>query len=79
MRESIALRGEVRSLAAHGKLTGIILTVLPIGIAVMMMMVSPDYLVVLYRHPYGKTLIAAAIGCLVLAHFVIRRIVDIKI
>jgi tight adherence protein B len=79
MRESIALQGEVRALAAHGKLTGAILTILPVGIAIMMLMVSPGYMMVLYNHPWGKNLIAAAVGCLVLAHFVIRKIVDIKI
>ncbi|HEY4359834.1 MAG TPA: type II secretion system F family protein [Bryobacteraceae bacterium] len=79
MREALSLRGEVRALAAHGRMTGIILTILPIGIATMMMFVSPDYMVVLYNHPWGKNLIAAAIGCLVLAHFVIRKIVDIEI
>jgi tight adherence protein B len=79
MRETESLRGEVRALAAHGKLTGVILTILPIAIACMMMVVSPGYMQVLYHHPYGKDLIAAAIGCLVLAHFVIRKIVDIQI
>jgi tight adherence protein B len=79
MREAQSLRGEVKALAAHGRMTGIILTVLPIGIAGMMMFVSPQYMVVLYDHPWGKNLIAAAIGCLVLAHFVIRKIVDIEI
>jgi tight adherence protein B len=79
MRESIALRGEIRSLAAHGKLTGLILTILPIVIAAMMMYVSPGYMEVLYNHPYGKNLITAAVVCLILAHFVIRRIVDIKV
>jgi tight adherence protein B len=79
MRESISLQGEVRSLAAHGKLTGVILTILPIGIAIMMMVVSPGYMQVLFNHPYGKTLITAAIICLVLAHLVIRKIVDIKV
>ncbi len=79
MRESIALQGEVRSLAAHGKLTGAILTVLPIGIAAMMMIVSPGYMQVLFHHPWGKNLITAAILCLVLAHFVIRKLVDIKV
>lgn len=79
MRESVSLIGEVRSLAAHGKLTGVILTILPIGIAVMMMIVSPGYMVVLFKHPYGKNLITAAVVCLVLAHVVIRKIVDIKI
>src|ERR1700741_2657022 len=54
MRESIALQGEVRSLAAHGKLTGVILTILPIGIAIMMMVVSPGYMEILFNHPWGK-------------------------
>jgi tight adherence protein B len=79
MRESISLQGEVRSLAAHGKLTGLILTILPIGITIMMMIVSPDYMMVLFNDPIGKDLIAAAIVCLILAHVVIRRIVDIKV
>jgi tight adherence protein B len=79
MRESVALKGEVRALAAHGKLTGAVLTVLPIAIAVVMLVVNPSYLAILVNHPDGKYLIAAAVGCLVVAHFLIRRIVDIKI
>ncbi len=79
MRESIALQGEVRALAAHGKLTGAILTILPIGIAIMMMFVSPGYMQVLFNHPLGKQLVGAAIACLLLAHFVIRKLVDIRI
>jgi len=79
MREALALQGEIRSLAAHGKLTGLILTILPIAITGMMMYVSPGYMEVLYHHPYGKNLITAAVVCLILAHFVIRKIVDIKV
>jgi tight adherence protein B len=79
MREGISLQGEVRSLAAHGKLTGIILTVLPIGIAIMMLIVSPGYMQTLFNHPYGKNLITAAVVCLVLAQLIIRKIVDIKV
>jgi len=79
MREAIALQGEVRSLSAHGKLTGVILTILPVGIAIMMLMVSPGYMQTLFNHPWGKNLIAAAVICLLLAHFVIRKIVDIQI
>ena len=69
----------MRALAAHGKLTGAVLTVLPIAIAVVMTAVNPSYLAILIHHPYGKYLIWARCGCLVLAHFVIRRIVDIKV
>ncbi len=79
MRESLALKGEVRALAAHGKLTGAVLTILPIIIAVVMTVVNPSFMAVLFNHPYGKYLIVGAASCLVLAHFIIRKIVDIKI
>ena len=79
MREAISLQGEVRALAAHGKLTGAILTALPLVIAAMMTIFSPGYMQTLYHHPWGKTMIAGAVGCLVLAQLVIRKIVDIKI
>jgi len=79
MREVISLQGEVRALSAHGKLTGVILTALPLVIALMMVFFSPGYMQTLYYHPWGKTLIAGAIACLVLAQLVIRKIVDIKI
>jgi tight adherence protein B len=79
MRESVSLKGEVRALSAHGKLTGVVLTVLPIAIAAVMAVVNPSYLGILFHHPYGKYLIAAAVVCLIAARFVIRRIVDIKL
>jgi len=79
MREQAALRGEVRALATHGRVTGIILTVLPLAITAMMAILSPMYIGVLLAHPYGKHMIAAAVFCLLAAHFVIRRIVDIRI
>ena len=79
MRESTALKGEVRALAAHGRLTGSVLTILPVAIAGVMMMVNPSYLAVLVYHPYGKFMIVGAVLCLVAAHLIIRRIVDIKI
>lgn len=79
MREAQSLRGEVQALAAHGRLTGVILTILPLAIAGMMLFVSPDYMTVLFNYAWGKDLIAAALGCLVLAHFVIQKIVDIQI
>jgi len=79
IRESVALKGEVRALAAHGKLTGVVLTVLPAAISAVMAIVNPSYLAILLRHPYGKYMIASSLIALVTAHFVIRKIVDIRI
>jgi len=79
MREASALRGEVQSISAHGRLTGLILTLLPVFIVIIMSMVNPYYLEILVAHPCGKDLIAAAIGCLILAHLIIRRLVAIRV
>ncbi|MCX6624475.1 MAG: type II secretion system F family protein [Acidobacteria bacterium] len=79
MREAESLRSEVRAIAAHGRMTGIILTALPIFIAGTMATVNPGYLETLTNYEHGRDLIAGAVACLILAHFVIRRIVDIRI
>lgn len=79
MRESTALKGEVRALAAHGRLTGTILTLLPLIIAAIMATVNPGYLNILIDSQTGRLLIVAAVACLIAGHFVIRRLVDIKI
>ena len=79
MRETAALRGEVRAVAAHGKLTGSILTALPFVIAATMMAVNPSYMAILFTHPWGKHLIFASLGCLVAAHFVIRKMIAIRV
>lgn len=79
MRESYALKSEIRSIAAHGRMTGAMLTALPAIIAIMMLWVNPPHMLVLWTHPMGKDLIFAAICGLVLAHVVIRKLVDIRI
>jgi tight adherence protein B len=78
MRETVALRGEVAAVAAHGKLTGAILTAMPFGIAAMMMVVNPAYMATLFHYPWGKHLISAALVFLILGHLAIRRIVAIR-
>lgn len=78
IRESAALRGEVRSLSAQGRLTGTILTALPIFIALVMAYTNPSYIGLLFKDPRGILLVWAAGGCLVAGHFVIGHIVDIK-
>lgn len=78
VREAGALQGEVRAIAAHGKLTGLVLTLLPLVIVALLLAMNPDYFTGLLRHRYGPTLIAAAVGCLILARVVIRRIVDVQ-
>ncbi len=79
MREATSVEGEVKALAAHGRVTGAVLTVLPILIAVLMTAVNPGYLNILFDSDTGKNMV---IGCgiaLVAAHFIIRKIVNVRL
>jgi tight adherence protein B len=78
IRDSLALRGDVRAISSQGRMTGLVLTILPIAITAVMFVTSPSYIGVLFRHPYGRYLITGALVCLVLGHLTIQRIVNIK-
>jgi tight adherence protein B len=79
MRESEALKMEIESISAHGKMTGLILTLMPIGIGVILAYTNPSQMAILWGDELGRNLIGAAGVCLVLAHVVIRKLVDIRI
>lgn len=79
IRDSIALRGDVQAISAQGRLTGTVLTILPVAITAIMIVTSPSYIGVLFGHPYGKYLIVSALASLALGHATIRKIVRIKV
>ncbi len=79
LRENAALRGEVRAISAQGRMTGMVLTLLPMGIAILLYLTAPEFISVLLFHPNGKYLIWAGIGCVVTGHLVIQRIVKVRV
>jgi tight adherence protein B len=79
IRERTTLKGQVRAMTANGRMTAIVLSLMPIFIALVMLYINPQYLGLLVSHPLGKTLIMCAIAGQLLAYFVIRKIVDIKV
>jgi tight adherence protein B len=79
IRERSTLKGQVRAMTANGRMTAIVLSLMPIFIALVMLYINPHYLGLLVQHPLGKTLITCAVAGQLLAYFVIRKIVDIKV
>ncbi len=79
IRERFRLKGHVRAVSAHGRLTAIILSVLPIALVLGLTFIAPGYLKALADDPDGKWMIAGAIAGQILAYFIMRRIIDIKI
>ena len=79
IRERFRLRGHVKAVSAHGRMTAGILTALPVLTAVALLLVAPGYLQGMFKDPDGKKLVMGAVLAQVIGNFVIRKIVRIKV
>ena len=61
IRERFKILGQVKALTAEGRLSGVVLIALPIGLFLMMLWMKPDYIELLWKDPLGVKMSIAAI------------------
>ncbi|GAB6267891.1 MAG: type II secretion system F family protein [Smithella sp.] len=79
IRERFQLRGKIRTLAAEGKFSAIILIALPFLIALALFFINPDYIKELINDTKGRMIIAGAIVMMGVGVYFMKRIIDIKV
>lgn len=79
IRERFRLKGHVRAASAHGRLTAIVLTVLPLVLMVALLFVAPGYLQGMAADSTGRWMILGAIAAQGLGFYFIRKIVNIEV
>lgn len=79
IRDRHIIEGKIRALTAQGKLQGIIMSLLPIGVGFAIHLVNPDLLQPLYQTPVGWFLMALIAVLILAGFFWIRRIVSIDV
>jgi tight adherence protein B len=79
IRERFKLKGQVKAASAHGRVTGLILTIMPVVLMFALLAIAPGYLQSMAKDPDGKWLIVGAITGQFLGYYFIRRIINIKV
>jgi tight adherence protein B len=79
IRERFQLEREVKIFTAQGRLSGLILILLPIIISCIILIINPQYLKVLWEEKVGNYLVATAVFMQLLGIWVINRIISIRI
>jgi len=79
IRDRFRILGDIQTFTAQGRLTGIILSALPAGMALLMVMVAPDYFHKMWDHPMGRSVLGLAFVMQFLGWLTIRKIVNIKV
>ncbi|MGO9338085.1 MAG: type II secretion system F family protein [Terracidiphilus sp.] len=79
IRERFRLRREVQTRTAQGRMTGYVLTFLPIILGIALYCVNPDMMSLLWKRDIGVKLLWAASIMIILGGLIIRKIVNMDV
>jgi tight adherence protein B len=73
------VQDEVKALTAQGKLSSMIITILPIALAIYIRLVNPEYFLMLFSHPIGWAMVIWGSISIILGWIFIKKIVHIEV
>lgn len=76
--DRIKLREEVRVLSSQGRMSGMIIGLLPVIVILFLMIANPTYITDFANHPIGRIMLIGSVVLECAGFFIINRIVDIK-
>lgn len=79
MRERFRVRRQVRTVSAHGRITGWVLTFLAPAIAAILIVIAPAHMALMVQDPLGVRMIVGAMVLQIIGVLTIRRIIDIEV
>ncbi len=78
-RERQKLLGQVQALTGEGRISGLVLMLLPVAIFLAVWRVNPDYVMILFTNPMGRKMVGVAIALQILGAWSIKKIIQIKV
>ena len=79
MRERIRIKGEIETLTAQQKLTGVVIGLLPVACGALFMVISPGYINPLFFTSIGKIMIVMAVVLETVGIMIIQRVLNIEV
>ncbi|MDO8616506.1 MAG: type II secretion system F family protein [Dehalococcoidia bacterium] len=79
MRERERVRGEISTLTAQQKMTGIVIGGLPVFMFAIFMVMNPAYMSVLFNELAGRIILLTAVGLEFLGYFTLKRMMAIDV
>ena len=78
MRDRARIKKQVRALTAQGKLSGLIIGLLPVALLAIMLVLNPEHVYFLFKDQRGLVMLGAAVVMEIIGAFFINRIIDIE-
>ena len=78
VRERFKMSRDVRTMTAQGRLSGLVLSALPIIVGGVSYFLNPTYFRPMLSHPTGQMMLAYAVFSIIAGHFMIQRIARLE-
>ncbi len=79
IRERFKLRGRIKAISAHGRMTGMVLSMIPVAVGGIMFYINPDYANFFSEDEMGRMMIGGAVGLQLLGYGIIKKIVSVEV
>ncbi len=79
MRERIRIRGEIKTLTTQQVMTGFIIGLLPVFIALGITIMNPEYISLLFTRTIGQFMLAGGVMMELIGMFIIKKILEIEV
>lgn len=79
IRERFKLRGRIRAVSAHGRMTATSLSCIPIAVAILMFYTNPDYVSFFFTDDVGQLMMGAAIFFQIVGYLIMKKITNIEV
>jgi len=79
IRERFKLRGRIRAVSAHGKMTATALSCIPIAVAVLMFYTNADYVKFFFTDDVGQIMLGSAVALQLIGYGIMQKIVKIEV
>jgi tight adherence protein B len=79
IRERFKLRGRIRAVSAHGRMTAAALSAIPAAVAVLMFYTNPDYVKFFFKDDTGNIMLGAALFLQFVGYMIMKKIVNIEV
>jgi tight adherence protein B len=78
INERVRIKGEIKTLTAQGRISGMIVALLPVFLAGVIALMNPSYISLLFTHPVGLLLVGGAVVSETVGILLIRKIVNVE-
>ena len=79
IRDRTKIQRQIRTLTAQGRLSGIVVGLLPVILGLLIYFIQPDYIATLFHHPIGIILIAVGVVSGTIGFLLIKKITTIEV